>query len=154
LTRVRKLGDDCEVIDLAWPSEFELLWSKAELDAACEALVAADPGRQSALREAALRIAERGDFRANYLDVAPNRTAHARWFRHRGQPRACAIGLHGYLGGNFAIEELTWPLRKLLRAGVDVLLTLLPFHGARRDPRRGLPPPAFPGADPRLTVEG
>jgi hypothetical protein len=47
-----------------------------------------------------------------------------------------------------------FPVRKLFAGGMDVVLSALPFHGARRDERRGLRAPAFPSSDPRFTIEG
>jgi hypothetical protein len=45
-------------------------------------------------------------------------------------------------------------VRKLFAGGMDVVLSALPFHGSRRDERRGLRAPAFPSSDPRFTIEG
>ncbi|HMI92426.1 MAG TPA: hypothetical protein VK509_13715, partial [Polyangiales bacterium] len=96
-----------------------------------------------------------GSFRERYFAVTENRTVHARWYRHSGAPRACAVLLHGYASGSFALEARVWPVEQLFAAGLDVVLTVLPFHGPRRDPRRGLRPPAFPVAsDLRLGIEG
>ena len=54
---------------------------------------------------------------------ANNRTAVARWFRHRSGVRPCAVLLHGYMGGVFAIEERMFPVRKLFAGGMDVVLS-------------------------------
>ena len=79
-----------------------------------------------------------------------NARVPVRWFRG-GDDRPAIVLIHGYLGGAFAFEERVWPIRWLLRKGMDALLFTLPFHGARAD-RRGAPP--FPAADPRFTIEG
>lgn len=79
-----------------------------------------------------------------------NAQVPVRWFRG-GENRPAILLLHGYLGGPFAFEERVWPIRWLLRKGMDALLFTLPFHGGRAD-RRGAPP--FPAADPRFTIEG
>jgi pimeloyl-ACP methyl ester carboxylesterase len=95
------------------------------------------------------------EFRQRYFAVAENRTAHARWYRHAGAPRPCAVLLHGYASGSLALEARVWPIEQLFAAGLDVVQTVLPFHGPRRDLRRGLRPPAFPVAgDVRLGIEG
>lgn len=86
-----------------------------------------------------------------YLAHVPNRTAHARLFVGGGR-RPAVILVHGYMSGQWAIEERTWPIRWLNRRGLDVALTVLPFHGVRSRPEGGAPP--FPGADPRFTNEG
>jgi pimeloyl-ACP methyl ester carboxylesterase len=86
-----------------------------------------------------------------YLSHAPNRTAHARLYVGGG-PRPAAILVHGYMAGQWAIEERAWPIRWLNRHGLDVALAVLPFHGVRARVEGGAPP--FPGADPRFTNEG
>ncbi len=93
-----------------------------------------------------------------YLANVHNRTAHARVFFGAGlEPRdvtkrPAVIGIHGYMGGHWLLEEATWPIPWLLRRGLDVALPVLPFHALRGGTRRGAPP--FPSADPRLTNEG
>jgi pimeloyl-ACP methyl ester carboxylesterase len=101
-----------------------------------------------------VRIDRVSTLREKYLASTHNRTAYARWFRHCDGPRPCAVVLHGYLGGFYPLEERLWPLRALFDGGMDVVFTVLPFHGPRRDRRRGLSPPAFPSSDPRFTIEG
>lgn len=86
-----------------------------------------------------------------YLAHAANRTAHARIYACGG-PRPAVILVHGYMSGQWAIEERAWPLRWLCRKGLDAALTVLPFHGVRARAEGGAPP--FPGADPRFTNEG
>ncbi|HKP63760.1 MAG TPA: hypothetical protein VJV78_43800 [Polyangiales bacterium] len=161
LTRVRRLGSAGEVLDLRWPSEFEPLWSVEGLQSRLDAMgpeelvgagLPARPDATALLRE--LGIDRRADLREKYLRARGNQTAHARWFRHADGPRPCAVVLHGYLGGNYAIEERVWPVRRLFEGGLDVVLTVLPLHGPRRSEARGLRPPAFPSSDPRFTIEG
>jgi pimeloyl-ACP methyl ester carboxylesterase len=141
--RVRSFGRDGDVLDLRWPSEFEPLWS----DDALAGLIAESP---TALDSVAPGSTRRLDSR---LRVRQNRTASARWYHHRSGGRPCAVLLHGYMGGTFTLEERMFPVRKLFAGGMDVVLTALPFHGSRRDERRGLRPPAFPSNDPRFTIE-
>lgn len=86
-----------------------------------------------------------------YLAHAPNRTAHARLYVGGG-PRPAAILVHGYMAGQWAVEERAWPIRWLNRSGLDVAVAVLPFHGVRARTEGGAPP--FPGADPRFTNEG
>jgi hypothetical protein len=71
------------------------------------------------------------------------------------KPRPVAILIHGYLGGQYALEQRVWPTEWLDRIGLDVALFVLPFHGVRRPPAKSVgEPPPFPGADPRMTNEG
>lgn len=141
--RVRGFGADGEVIELRWPSAFEPLWSELAVHVA-QARIGLDLPR----------IDRSGTMRDKYLGVRENRTCVARWYRHDHGARACAVLLHGYMGGNFTLEERMFPVRKLFAGGLDVVLTVLPFHGSRRDLRRGLRGPAFPSSDPRFTIEG
>jgi dienelactone hydrolase len=87
-----------------------------------------------------------------YLGHARNRTAHARLFL-APEPRPLVVLVHGYLGGTWALEERAFPVKWLVRRGLDVAIVLLPFHALRaREDGRALPP--FPGSDPRFTNEG
>lgn len=89
--------------------------------------------------------------RARYVAHQPNATAHTRLIGIPGAGRPAVIVVHGYLGGTYAVEEGFWPLRWLLRQGLDVALFVLPFHG----PRKGASlRPKFPSSDPRVTIEG
>jgi len=80
-----------------------------------------------------------------------NGTAGARLFL-RGEPRPVAILVHGYMAGQYAVEQRVWPIAWLSRIGLDAALFVLPFHGIRANPRRRVPP--FPGSDPRMSNEG
>jgi dienelactone hydrolase len=91
-----------------------------------------------------------------YLSRVENRTARARLFlvnpAEAVSSRPAVIAVHGYMGGQWLVEESAWPIEWLLRRGLDVVLPVLPFHAARAGARRGAP--AFPSSDPRLTNEG
>jgi pimeloyl-ACP methyl ester carboxylesterase len=87
-----------------------------------------------------------------YQSARENAVAVARRYQ-RSVPRPAVILIHGYMAGPFAIEERIWPLARLDRAGFDVVLFTLPFHGARVRAGRGAVP-EFPGPDPRFSVEG
>ena len=161
--RVRTLGsrgDAGEVIDLSWASEFQPLWSSEALvshlgsKAAHELLRAGiDPAFQG-LDLRTLGVDRSGPLAAKYNGVLQNRSGHARWWRHSGAPRPAVVILHGYMVGEYLIEERMWPVQELFDRGVDVVFSVLPFHGPRRSPTRGLLPPAFPSGDPRFTIEG
>jgi pimeloyl-ACP methyl ester carboxylesterase len=86
-----------------------------------------------------------------YLVHAANRTAWARLYGNGGG-RPAVIAVHGYMAGQWSVEERIWPVRWMNRHGLDVALTLLPFHGVRAARQGGATP--FPGADPRFTNEG
>ncbi|HTA15962.1 MAG TPA: hypothetical protein VK781_13985 [Solirubrobacteraceae bacterium] len=86
-----------------------------------------------------------------YLVHTANRTASARLYGH-GRGRPAVILVHGYMGGQWSVEERVWPVRWMNRHDLDVAVVLLPFHGVRASRQAGAPP--FPGADPRFTNEG
>lgn len=87
-----------------------------------------------------------------YGSARENALAVARHFQ-RGPGRPVVILIHGYMAGPFAFEERIWPIAQLERAGFDVVLFTLPFHGLRARAGHGAVP-EFPGEDPRLNVEG
>ena len=157
---VRQVGAftrDGEVLELSWPSDFEPIWSTrtlvekvlANLEPSVEI-----PKELGRVFGDSSRIDRRFTLREKYLGVKNNCTARARWFRHREGPRPCAVLLHGYMSGFMPVERWLWPVGRLFKGGMDVVLSVLPFHGPRRDTRRGVMPPAFPSNDPRFTVEG
>jgi pimeloyl-ACP methyl ester carboxylesterase len=156
LQRLRTLPRGGELIELRWPSAFEPLWNERAVEACLLEIAEQAADSAGVLRATALRLARHGgSFCERYAAVVENRTVHARWYRHGGAPRPCAVLLHGYASGMFALEARVWPIDQLYAAGLDVVQTVLPFHGPRRDPRRGLRPPAFPVAgDLRLGIEG
>jgi pimeloyl-ACP methyl ester carboxylesterase len=157
-TFVRDFGSRGEVIDLRWPSEHEPLWSRQALVEHLSSLSEAEQEKLGLLRgayeHAASAFDRNGELRDKYLAAQANRTAHARWFRHAGSPRPCVVLIHGYMAGNYAVEERVWPVKRLFQSGLDVVLTVLPLHGPRRAEARGYLPPAFPSSDPRFTIEG
>jgi hypothetical protein len=156
VTRVRSLGKLGEVLDLRWPSEFEPLWSRRAL------ISHFGSWSNTQLEEAGLderwidtlTFDRKAELPEKYFRARANRHGHARWFRHHQGPRPTAVLLHGYIGGTYAVEEHLWPLKRLFDSGLDVVLSVLPFHGLRRAEARGMLPPAFPSGDPRFTIEG
>lgn len=158
VTRVRGFGAHGEVLDLCWPSEFEPMWSRSAVETHLAGLPEAQrvalgllPGAEAL---AAQSFDRSGELRDKYLRARENRVAHARWFRHAGPARPCVVLIHGYMTGNYLLEERVWPLRRIFQSGLDVVLTILPLHGPRRSQARGYLPPAFPSSDPRFTIEG
>jgi len=158
VTRVRAFGTHGDVFDLAWASEFEPLWSSRALTEHLSGLpddqkqaLGLLPGAEALAANGFDRV---GELREKYLRASENRTAHARWFRHSGPARPCVVLIHGYIGGNYALEERIWPVKRLFQSGLDVVLTILPLHGPRRAQARGYLPPPFPSSDPRFTIEG
>jgi pimeloyl-ACP methyl ester carboxylesterase len=88
---------------------------------------------------------------AAYMANVSNRTAYARLYGgNRGRP--VVVLIHGYMSGQWAVEERAWPIRWLNQIGLDVALMVLPFHGVRAHPGGGAPP--FPGGNPTVTNEG
>lgn len=151
---IRRYRRDGEVIDLDWQSGFEPLWSEHAAAAHFAALQAADT-RLAHSVQTLNACEDRLGIRVRYGHARPeNQAMHARWFKHRGAPRPCAVILHGYLGGTLAVEEYMWPIQALFDRGMDVVLTVLPMHGPRTAVRERFRLPGFPAVDPRLAVEG
>ncbi len=92
------------------------------------------------------------EMRERYYAKIENRHAAARLSLH-AEPRPVVVLIHGYMGGQYAVEERMFPVRWLYRIGLDVAVFVLPFHGVRAIADRPGPPP-FPGSDPRLSNEG
>jgi pimeloyl-ACP methyl ester carboxylesterase len=91
------------------------------------------------------------ELREKYLSHTMNLTARARLYVGR-TARPAIVLIHGYMAGQWAIEERAWPIAWLAER-YDLALAVLPFHAVRgAKDRRG--PPPFPGADPRMTNEG
>lgn len=88
--------------------------------------------------------------REKYLAHPKNLRGAARLFLHENSARPAVILVHGYLCGQFPLEERIWPVQWLFERGLDVALFVLPFHAVRTDDRS----PKFPGGDPRITNEG
>jgi pimeloyl-ACP methyl ester carboxylesterase len=132
-------------------------------DVATDAFFPAPPAPTPSMRAIRAGVTE-GSWASAYTpfltDVADrwqafveNRTARARFYTRPGSfGRPAIVLVHGYMGGSWIVEENQWPIEWLVRRGMDVVLPLLPLHGARGGARRG--PPRFPSSDPRLTNEG
>jgi pimeloyl-ACP methyl ester carboxylesterase len=92
------------------------------------------------------------ELRERYARTTQNHSAAVRLLTAE-QKRPVAVLIHGYMTGQYHVEQRLWPLQRFLRSGYDVALFTLPFHGVRANPlRRGAP--EFPGADPRFSNEG
>ena len=91
-----------------------------------------------------------------WLSRVENRTARARLYMATPpdtvSSRPAMIAVHGYMGGQWLLEERHWPIGELVRRGLDVALPILPLHGGRAGAHRGAP--GFPSSDRRLTNEG
>lgn len=153
--RVRSYGKTGEALDLRWSSGFESLWSAEEATRRIQRLAdeRADASLRSAL-QACQEVDERLGLRVDPNAHPTNQVARARWFRHHDGLRPCAVVIHGYLGGHFALEERIWPIRALFDGGMDVVLTVLPMHGPRTPSGHRMRLPLFPAVDPREAIEG
>jgi len=66
-----------------------------------------------------------------------NRTAHAWVLRHRQQDRPWLVCIHGYQMGMAAIDLLAFPPKQYHHElGLNLLVPVLPLHGARKAGRR------------------
>ena len=70
--------------------------------------------------------------RPDFARFPENQTVHARWWRHDRRGWPTVLCLHGFASGHPLVDALAFQARRLYRAGLDVLLYTLPFHGSRR----------------------
>ncbi|MBI5496216.1 MAG: prolyl oligopeptidase family serine peptidase [Deltaproteobacteria bacterium] len=91
------------------------------------------------------------DVAATYDRDPRNRRAYARLYSVGEGGRPAVVLVHGFLCGQWSVEEKLWPLAAFSRWGLDAALLVLPFHALRSAP---MSRPRFPGADPRLNIEG
>src|SRR4029077_13470968 len=66
--------------------------------------------------------------------LAVDRRGLALWWRHHRPGRPVMLCVHGYAGGHLWLERLAFDARRFYRAGVDVVLYVLPYHGTRTPP--------------------
>jgi pimeloyl-ACP methyl ester carboxylesterase len=90
--------------------------------------------------------------RDSYARGAENASAAVRLLTAK-EKRPVAILIHGYMAGNFQVEQRLWPLARFLACGYDIAFFTLPFHGVRGQASRGTAP-RFPNSDPRFNNEG
>lgn len=156
--RARRLGSSGEVLDLTWESEFHTLWTtdrvRARLSGARHPTALSDAAIDETIEGLERVAGTHGEFDSRYRAIGGNRVAYARHYRHLTGPRPAVVLLHGFMGGFLPLEAHVLQAERFYRGGMDVILTVLPLHGPRRERGRGLVPPRFPGADPRFTVEG
>ena len=60
-----------------------------------------------------------------------NRAGVARWWRHGRPGHPAMLCVHGYGGGHLWLERLAFDAGRFYRAGLDVVLYVLPYHGLR-----------------------
>jgi dienelactone hydrolase len=88
--------------------------------------------------------------RERWLSFEANRTAHAWVLRHEGAPRPWLVCLHGYQMGMAGIDLLAFEPRHFHeRLGLNLVIPVLPLHGARAVKRSG---DRFLGGDPMDSV--
>jgi pimeloyl-ACP methyl ester carboxylesterase len=87
-----------------------------------------------------------------YARGAENASAAVRLLTAK-EKRPVAILIHGYMAGNYQVEQRLWPVQRFLACGYDIALFTLPFHGVRGQASRRRAP-RFPSSDPRFNNEG
>ncbi len=85
--------------------------------------------------------------------LAVDRTGIALWWRHRRSGHPAMLCVHGYAGGHLWIERLAFEARRFYRAGVDVVIYVLPYHGPRTAAGSGPSGRGFFGLDMVRTNE-
>lgn len=64
----------------------------------------------------------------------PGPAGVARWWQHARAGHPAMLCVHGYGGGFLWLERLAFEADRFYRAGLDVVLIVLPHHGPRRAP--------------------
>lgn len=67
-----------------------------------------------------------------YVADTQNRVASARFFRHERGPRPVVVAIHGFSADLYHANEWLFAIPWFYKAGFDVLLVTLPFHGSRK----------------------
>ncbi len=71
--------------------------------------------------------------RETYASFRRNRIAHAQHWRHDDGPRPTLTVIHGFMGSPYLLNGAFFSLPWFYRAGYDILLFTLPFHGPRQE---------------------
>jgi dienelactone hydrolase len=71
--------------------------------------------------------------RKQWQSLSANNIMHAQHWRHDDGPRPTLCVIHGFMGSSYLLNGLFFSLPWYYRAGYDVLLFTLPFHGRRAE---------------------
>ena len=94
-------------------------------------------GRVENVRFASSFEAVNPAIRERRLGYARNNVVHAQHWRHDDGPHPTLCLIHGFMGSAYLFNGLFFSLPWFYRAGYDILLYTLPFHGRRAE--RGSP---------------
>lgn len=94
-------------------------------------------GRVENVRFASSFEAVNPAIRERRLGYARNNVVHAQHWRHDDGPHPTLCLIHGFMGSAYLLNGLFFSLPWFYRAGYDILLYTLPFHGRRAE--RGSP---------------
>ncbi|RME45258.1 MAG: abhydrolase domain-containing 18 [Deltaproteobacteria bacterium] len=78
------------------------------------------------------------EYRMKYNSYKENQTVHGRLWQHDTPGRPTVICIHGWGCGYPAFEERVFNVPFLYRLGLNVLIYILPFHGARTPASAGM----------------
>jgi len=92
-------------------------------------------------------------YQAEYDEYQGNEIACAEAFLHDGYGHDTIVCLHTWTTGYFALQRRVYMVEKLYRAGLNVVLLMLPFHGPRNPPQSRFGGQLFPGTSPQRTNE-
>ena len=73
--------------------------------------------------------------RPAWRKLSRNNVAHAQHWRHPDGPRPTLCVIHGFFASPYLVNSMFFQLPWFYRAGFDVLLYTLPFHGPRAERR-------------------
>jgi pimeloyl-ACP methyl ester carboxylesterase len=103
----------------------------APLRAERRPLAALHDGELIELRYATYFVPVFPEAREDGLAGTASEAGIARWWRHKDPGHPAMLCVHGYAGGHLWLERLAFDAPRFYRAGLDVVLYVLPYHGQR-----------------------
>ncbi len=127
-----------QVVDLAWPSEYEPF------------LPAAREQHRRSIENATARARLWTSGASPGTRAREERSEARRWMTTSSRGRPTIVTIHGWGGGNQWIEQRAFTVAYWLKHGFDVASFVLPFHGERTAGQSGA---SFPSPNPLRTNE-
>ena len=92
-------------------------------------------------------------YQLEYDEYQRNATAYAEGMFHDGYGHDTVVCLHTWTTGYFRLQREIYMVNRLYRAGLNVVLLMLPFHGPRNPKGSLFGGQLFPGTSPQRTNE-
>jgi len=93
------------------------------------------------------------EYQGEYDGYARNGRVCAEAMFHEGYGHDTVVCLHTWTTGYFALQRQVYMVDRLYKAGLNVVVPMLPFHGSRNPPESRFGGQFFPGTSPQRTNE-